>query len=201
MTDTLHDPRIQDRSPRLPAWLAIGGLFGLTAMALRLEGRRWWCRCGRLVPWSGDIWSEHNSQHLLDPYTFTHVEHGLLLYALLRPLGRWIGPDHRLVLALGLEALWEVLENTQPAIERYRKTATAQGYAGDSVANSLADLAACALGLLLARWLPIGWSVALLLAIEAGLLAVYRDNFLLTVVMPIWPVKSIQSWQMGRVRS
>jgi hypothetical protein len=146
MIDRLHDPGASDRAQRRTR-LAIAALFGIAAMALRREGRRWWCRCGRPRPWSDDIWSEHNSQHLLDPYTFTHIEHGLLLYALLRPLARWIGPGHRLVLAMTLETLWEIAENTQPVIENYRKAAFARGYAGDSVANSLADIAACGLGL------------------------------------------------------
>jgi hypothetical protein len=71
MTDTRHDPPSTDRFQRLRTSLAIAALFGLAAVALGWEGRRWWCRCGRLAPWSGDIWSEHNSQHLFDPYTFT----------------------------------------------------------------------------------------------------------------------------------
>src|SRR5262249_33084352 len=127
--------------------------------------------------------------------TFTHVEHGLLLYALIRPLGRWIGPRPRLELALALETLWEIVENTPLAIERYRKTAMAQGYEGDSVANSLGDIAACGLGLVLAPGLPARWSTALAVAIEVGLVIVYRDSFLLTMIMPIFPVESIQSWQ------
>ena len=174
------------------------GIVAVGALTLHLMGHRVWCACGSPAPWSGDIWSAHNSQHLFDPYTLTHLEHGMLLYAVLRPLARWIGPGHRLVLALTLETLWEVGENTQPVIENYRKATIARGYAGDSVANSLGDIAACGLGLLLAQRLPVRWSVALFLAIEAGLLLMYRDNLLLTTVMQVFPLESVQAWQMGR---
>jgi hypothetical protein len=186
------------RSHRLRTGLAIPAIFGLATLALRLEGHRWWCRCGRLTPWSGDIHSEHNSQHLFDPYSFTHIEHGLLLYALLRPFARWLGPGSRLILAVGLEAVWEVVENSSAVIERYRQATIALGYVGDSVANSLGDIAACTLGFYLANRLPVRWSIGILLAIEAALLAIYRDNLALNVLMLIFPMLSVKTWQMGR---
>jgi hypothetical protein len=178
--------------------VSIGTLFGLATLALRLEGRRWWCRCGRPTLWTGDIRSMHNSQHLFDPYSFTHVEHGLIFYAMLRPLARWVGPRHRLILAMAVETLWEIVENSQPVISNYRKAAMARGYQGDSVANSLGDLAACGLGVLLAGRLPARWSVAMFICIEVILLAVYRDNLLLTVAMQIFPIKAVEAWQIGR---
>jgi hypothetical protein len=186
------------RSHRLRTGLAIPAIFGLATLALRLEGHLWWCRCGRLTPWSGDIHSEHNSQHLFDPYSFTHIEHGLLLYALLRPFARWLGPGSRLILAVGLEAVWEVVENSSAVIERYRQATIALGYVGDSVANSLGDIAACTLGFYLANRLPVRWSIGILLAIEAALLAIYRDNLALNVLMLIFPMLSVKTWQMGR---
>jgi hypothetical protein len=185
------------RSRRLRIGLAIAAIFGLATVARRLEGQRWWCRCGRLTPWSGDIYSEHNSQHLVDPYSFTHMEHGLLLYALLRPFARRLGPGSRLILAVGLEALWEVVENSPAVIERYRQATIALGYVGDSVANSLGDIAACTLGFFLANRLPVRWSVALLLAVEAALLAIYRDNLALNLQMLVFPLESMKAWQMG----
>ncbi len=183
---------------RIPTPLAIGALFGLAAIALRLEGRRWWCRCGRLTPWMGDIWGPHTSQHLFDPYSFTHVEHGLVFYAISRPLARWIGPTHRMMLALAVETLWEIIENTQVVINNYRKAALARGYEGDSVANSLADIAACGLGLWLAHRLPARWSIALFVGTEILLLAVYRDNLILNITMQFVPIKTVEAWQMER---
>ena len=185
------------RSERLRIRLAIGAIFGLAVVALRLEGHRFWCRCGRLSLWSGDIQSAHNSQHLVDPYSFTHVEHGLLLYALLRPLGRWLGPGSRLVLAVVIEGIWEVVENSSAVIERYRQATIALGYAGDSVVNSIGDIAACTLGLFLAQRLPVRWSVALFVSIELALLAIYRDNLTLNVLMLVFPLESVKNWQMA----
>jgi hypothetical protein len=167
-------------------------------VALRFEGRRWWCRCGHLSPWSGDIHSAHNSKHLFDPYSFTHVLDGLLFYALLRALAGKLGSVSRLVLALALEVMWEVAENSDVVIERYRRATIALGYTGDSVFNSLGDIASCGGGLLLAAQLPVRWSVLLFFAVEAGLLAVYRDCFLLNVLMLVCPIEAVKAWQMGR---
>jgi Protein of unknown function (DUF2585) len=199
-TSTMIDPLIPDpsqRSHRVRIGLTIAAIFGLATIALRLEGHRWWCRCGRLTPWSGDIHSEHNSQHLVDPYSFTHIEHGLLLYALLTPLGRWLGSSSRLILVVFLEAIWEVIENSPPVIERYRQATIALGYVGDSVVNSLGDISACMLGFVLASRLPVRWSIALVLTFEAALLAIYRDNLALNVLMLVIPLESVKTWQMG----
>jgi hypothetical protein len=194
--DPVHEPPRPSR--RLRYWLAISLILGLAVVALRFEGQRWWCHCGRLSPWSGDIHSGHNSQHLLDPYTFTHALHGLLFYALLRPLSGRLGASTRLVLALALETLWEVAENSDAVIERYRRATIALGYMGDSVINSFGDIGSCAVGFLLAARLPVRWSVVLFFAVEGALLAVYRDCFLLNVLMIIYPVEALKSWQLGR---
>src|SRR5262245_21499051 len=108
-----------------------------TALALWAEGRLWWCRCGRPFLWSVGIWSPHTSQHLADAYTLTHLLHGLIFYAALRPFSRRLAPDTRLTLALAVEALWEVVENSPLVIDRYRRATIALGYSGDTIANSL----------------------------------------------------------------
>jgi hypothetical protein len=164
---------------------------------LRLQGQPWWCRCGLPFLWSGNVWSEHNSQHLFDPYSFTHVIHGLLLFALLRPLASWLSLDTRLVLAIALESLWEIAENSETMIQRYRHATLALGYSGDSLINSLGDIACCGVGFLLAARLPVRWSVALFLTIEAGLLVTYRDCFLLNTLMLVCPIQAIKTWQMA----
>ena len=150
-----------------------------------------------MTPWSGDIHSGHNSQYLVDPYRFTHALHGFLFYALLRPLAGKFGRGTRLVVALALETLWEVIENSDAVIERYRRATIALGYAGDSVVNSLGDIASCAVGFLIASRLPVRWSVLLFVEVEAALLVVYRDCFLLNVLMLVRPVEAVKSWQMG----
>jgi hypothetical protein len=177
--------------------MALAAIVAVAIVALRIEGHRWWCRCGRFSPWSGNIHSKHNSQHLIDPYSFTHILHGFLLYALLRPLAGRLSFGTRVVLALALESLWEILENSEMIIERYRKTTIALGYAGDSVLNSVGDMLACFLGFLAASRLPVRWSVGLFVLIEASLLLVYRDCLTLNVLMLVYPIETVKSWQMG----
>lgn len=171
------------------------------AVALRMRGRRWWCRCGSPSLWTGDAWGPHNSQHLADPYTFTHVPHGLLLYALLRPLRGRLSAGSRFATAIALEAGWELFENTETVIHHYRKTTAAQGYVGDSVANSLGDVAACAAGYEAASRLPAAASAALFVATEAAALAACRDCFVLNVLTAALPMKAVKRWQSaGRGR-
>ncbi len=173
------------------------GVTAVAAVALQLMGRRVWCSCGTLSPWSWDIWSQHNSQHLLDPYSFTHVSHGVLLYALLRALLRARRPALRMLAALAVEAAWEVAENTNAVIESYRESTISLNYYGDSILNSVADIAAFGLGYAAARRLP-GWVSAVgILTFEAVLLLTIRDSLLLNVVMLIYPVEAIKTWQLG----
>ncbi len=169
--------------------LAVGAAL---AGALRLQGRRWWCRCGRPAPWVSDARGPHNSRHLADPYTFTHVPHGLLLYALLRTLRGRFSADSRFALAVVLEAGWEVFENTETVIRHYRRTTAAQGYVGDSVANSLGDVAAAAAGYEAASRLSPRGSAALFLGSEAAALAMCRDCFVLNVLTAVTPMKAVR---------
>ncbi|HSR66949.1 MAG TPA: DUF2585 family protein [Acidobacteriota bacterium] len=172
--------------------------LGLTLIVLALMGRPWWCKGGEADLWSGAINSFHNSQHLFDPYSFTHVLHGIGFYALLWLLTRrrWTVLD-RLLAALVMESLWEIVENTSWVIERYREETMALGYYGDSVANSLGDILACIAGFALAARLPVWASISLFIAIEALLLFFIRDNLLLNIIMLLWPLEAIKSWQTG----
>ena len=179
------------------AVLACIPILFIAAGILRAMGRPWWCECGSLSPWNWDIWSRHNSQHLLDPYTFTHVLHGLLFYALLHLLlGRRTGVALRGVIAMIIEALWEVLENTNMVIEAYRESTISLGYYGDSVLNSLFDILACGVGYVAAIWLPVWISVAGFVAVEAILLLWIRDGFLLSALMLVSPIEAIKHWQL-----
>ena len=169
----------------------------LMATALWLLGRTPWCQCGEYLPWSWEVDSRHNSQHLLDPYSFTHVLHGILFFAAFWPLRQRLSERIRLVAASVVEAAWEILENTPMIIERYRATTISLDYYGDSIANSLFDLLACITGYAIASRLRWFYSLAILLVVEAVLLATIRDSLLLNVIMLVWPSDAILQWQSG----
>ncbi len=165
---------------------------------LRFMGQPWWCARGDLTPWTFDIASAHNSQHLFDPYTLTHVLHGVLLYAAVRALaGGALGQRSRFTIALAAEAAWELFENTDFVVERYREATMSLDYYGDSVFNSLGDIAACAVGYGAAMTLPVWGSGVLLAATEVLLLLWIRDSLLLNVLMLVRPLEVVKNWQLG----
>jgi len=178
--------------------LVIAGALAMTAFQLHRQGRILWCACGHLNVWAGDIWSVHNSQHLLDPYSFTHVLHGMALCGILAVFLFRMPLVWRLTLAAFLEGLWEIIENSQWVIHRYRDSTANIGYCGDSIANSMADIACCAIGFVLAHYL--GWkrSAALFAVIELVLIICIRDSLTLNIIMLVHPVEAIRSWQMAQ---
>jgi hypothetical protein len=160
-------------------------------------GRRIWGVGGIAGFWSGDIWSEHNSQFLLDPYTFTHISHGILFYAILSlAFGTW-PVTMRLMLAAGLEGAWEILENTDFIINRYRAETISLNYFGDSIVNSEGDILACVAGFWIASKLSKTATIVLIIGLEVGLLIWTRDNLTLNIVMLIHPSSAIRAWQLG----
>jgi hypothetical protein len=176
-------------------WFATAATLLVTVLALRIEGRIWFCDCNNIRVWISDARSSHTSQHLFDPYTLTHVEHGLILYWLLAwCLPRWQWPA-RFWLGTLIESLWEIIENTPWVIQRYRDATAALGYAGDSVVNSLGDILACMAGLLLAP--PLGWrgTLALLVLMEVVLAYAIRDNLFLSVIMLLHDFEGLKAWQ------
>lgn len=169
----------------------------LTALVLNQLGRVWWCKCGSPVPWAWDIWSTHNSQHAIDPYTFTHILHGVILCGLVYLPSSGMLRRYGLAISLVLEACWEVLENSPFIIERYREATISLDYFGDSIINSLFDIVACGFGYLLARRLGWKWSIVLVVATECLLLVWIRDSLLLNIIMLVAPNDAILRWQMG----
>lgn len=191
----------QPPSTRTPArarswpWLLIVVIVAIAVIALRLEGRRWWCECGTVRPWISDIWTSHCSQHLFDPYALTHFSHGLIFcwaLVLLRP--RW-PLSWQLAVAVALAAGWEVLENSPMIIERYRAATMSLNYLGDSIVNSLGDILACIVGFLVAKRIGFRWSFALFVVIELLLIVWMRDNLTVGTVMLLWPIDAVKSWQ------
>ena len=150
---------------------------------------------GRFGWWEGDVWSSENSQRVADPYSFSHIIHGILFFALLVWAARWMPLRWRFLIALLLEAGWEVLENSPIIINRYREATIALGYAGDSVLNSCADVVMMVIGFVFA-WRMRPWvSVAAVVAMEVVCLLWVRDNLTLNVIMLIHPIDAIKAWQ------
>ena len=178
---------------------AIAAILIVAAAAALLlwMGRNPICTCGTVEVWVGGRDSPKTSQMLADWYSLSHIVHGLLFYAVLCFVARRWPVEWRFVAALLIEASWEVIENTPFVIDRYRTATAALGYTGDSVVNSVSDIAMMAVGFLLARKLPMWVSIALLLFLEIVPLFVIRDNLTLNVWMLLAPSKAIAAWQAG----
>lgn len=179
-------------------WLFVAGvIFLVQGIALLAMGRIAICKCGTVKFWHGIVQSSENSQHLTDWYTFSHILHGLIFYAVLTwllPRASWAA---RLAAAVALEAGWEIVENTEMVINRYRTATISLDYFGDSVVNSLMDTIAMVIGFMAASYLPVGASIGLGFVSEIFMAWMIRDNLLLNVVMLVWPVEAVARWQGG----
>ena len=151
------------------------------------------CTCGEIALW-GPV-GPTQSQMLADWYSFSHVVHGLIFYALLWLVARRMPVEWRFLLAMLVEASWEIVENTPMVIDRYRTATAALGYAGDSIVNSLSDIAMMAIGFLAARKLPLWGAILLFIALELIPLVVIRDNLFLNVWMLLAPNEALRTWQ------
>ena len=182
---------------KIAPWLAVVAILIVMVLQLHRQGRVVWCACGQYFPWAGDIWSSHNSQHFFDPYSFTHVLHGMIFCGLLVWLFPRLSVAWSLSLAVLIEAGWEVLENSTFIIQRYREATIGLGYEGDSIVNSLADILCCAFGFVLARRLGLWRSVLVFVVVELVLLFWVRDNLALNVLMLSFPIEAVKKWQKG----
>ena len=162
-------------------------------------GRVLLSKTGRILLWVGRVSTPENSQQIFDWYSFSHVIHGILFYAVFHLLGRGRGWSLglRLVLAVAVEVAWEVFENTPFTIERYRKATIALDYYGDSVLNSVSDVLCCVGGFFLAAKVPAWLSAALVVLMELFVGYMIRDNLTLNVLMLLWPIEAVKRWQGG----
>ncbi len=145
--------------------------------------------------WEGSVWSSENSQRVADAYSFSHIIHGVVFYAFLWWIARKVPVKYRFILALLLEAGWEILENSPIIIDRYRSVTIALGYVGDSVLNSVSDVVMAGIGFLIARYAKIWVSVTLIIIMEVGCLIWIKDNLTLNIVMLVYPIESLKVWQ------
>ena len=193
-------PRTSELSWGRAALISVG-IMVLMAVILRLMGRPWICECGTIKLWHGEVISSENSQHIADWYTFSHITHGFLFYWLAWCLSRVIRPLRpvriRMMLAVAVEAGWEILENTNFIIDRYREATISLDYYGDSILNSSFDVIFMTIGFLIAARIP--WLATLLIALafETFTAIMIRDNLTLNIIMLVWPVEAIKTWQGG----
>src|SRR3990167_11287026 len=145
--------------------------------------------------WDGNIWGSENSQRVADAYSFSHIIHGMIFYWFLWLVARKVPVKYRFIMALVLEAAWELLENSPIIIDRYRAATIAQGYVGDSVLNSVSDVLMAGLGFVIARYSRVWATVVLIVMMELGCLFWIRDNLTLNVVMLVYPIESLKVWQ------
>jgi Protein of unknown function (DUF2585) len=191
MTDT--------RPPtRLAPILITLGIILVTAAYLLWIGREPICKCGYVKLWHGQVVSSENSQHISDWYTPSHIIHGFLFFGALWLVARRLSFGWRLAIATLVEAAWEIVENSDAVIERYRSVTISLDYYGDSVLNVVADVAAMVLGFWLASKLPVWVTVALIILFEAVTITIIRDGLALNVLMLLYPLDWVAEWQAGR---
>jgi hypothetical protein len=178
---------------RLPVIFLV--VLGLAIAILVAMGRPPVCTCGTIEFWGRE--GPTQSQMIADWYSFSHIVHGFLFYA----IAAWLFPrstlDNRFLGAMLVEAAWEIAENTPMVIDRYREATIALGYSGDSILNSASDIAVMAVGFAAARRLPVWASLVVVAALEIVPLIVIRDNLTLNVWMLLVPSDSIRTWQAG----
>lgn len=198
-----HQLLIHDKKTDYLPWILMGLVVIAMCIVLASQGRLWVCQWDSpLYLWSSDVWSKHNSQHLLDPYLFTHLLHGflflwglqLIVYKIFRSKMSfaWL-----LFFAVLTESIWEVVENSAYVIEIYRANTASLEYFGDSILNSFGDILACATGFVIAYALKLRWAIVVFLLIEIALILTIKDSLLINILMLIYPVEAIKTWQTG----
>lgn len=200
VTDLKDIPaEIEDETGGLSVWQAIGlavALLIVVDFILLAMGREYLSDSG-LGLWTG-AWTKNTSQWIADPYSTSHVLHGIFFYWMLLPLAGWLSVPARWIAAAVIESSWEILENSPIIIDRYRGATASLEYFGDSVLNSTCDILCAMFGFWLAWRFGWKWMLALILAVELSMLILVRDNLTLNILMLVWPSDAIKEWQMGR---
>ncbi len=181
---------------RMP-YLLVFAIILATVAYLLIIGREPICKCGDIKLWYGQTMTSENSQHIADWYTPSHLLHGFLFYGALWLVARRMAFGWRLAIATLIECAWEILENSDAIIERYRAVTISLDYYGDSVLNSASDVLAMVIGFHLARVFPVWLSVAVVIGFEALTMYLIRDGLGLNILMLLYPLDAVKAWQGG----
>jgi hypothetical protein len=174
----------------------IVGILMIFSLILHWMGRIPFCECG-IGFWTADAWSSATSQHLADPYSFSHILHGIIFFGVLFLFRRKLSLTTRLYISLFIEIAWEILENSPIIIERYRANTASLDYFGDSILNAIGDVLFMLLGFWMTWRLRWYWTLAFLILTELILLWLIRDNLTLNVIMLLYPIDAIREWQIA----
>lgn len=125
---------------------------------------------------------------LIDPYSITHISHGIILFLILNKVNP--GSKYNFYYALFIEILWEILENIEslysiynenlqnlkvsPIEKRYLK------YKGDSIVNILTDIIFMIIGYNFSQNPTI--QIILLITFETLCYLKIKDNLLLCII-------------------
>jgi hypothetical protein len=193
----LPSPRTSGYNQNWLPWALSLAAVALMTAALCFEGRIWWCQHGDSAIYINDAWSTHTSQHFLDPYSFTHILHGVMFFWIAALVFSRRSANWRFLIAVIAEAGWEILENSNFIIEKYRENTASLDYFGDSIANSIGDVLCCAAGFWIAYKLGRWKSLAFFVVVEIVLLLWVRDSLVLNIIMLLYPFDGLKHWQMG----
>ena len=192
----------------MPIWYcAIGAaLLGVQIAVLHTFGQPFVSATGRILLWVNDPLSPDNSQQLADWYSFSHIIHGFIFFAVLKLVAPRLPLGMRLSIAMGVEVAWELTENTPMVIQHYRQQALAAGYSGDSILNSVSDTLMMCAGFFFASWANFRYVIALAIGLEVFTACMVRDNLTLNVLNLVaparWaPIQAIHAWQSAPRRS
>ena len=155
-------------------------VIAMTILILKAMGRPLISNSGTVKLWHSEVVSSENSQHLSDWYSFSHIVHGFLFFFILWLVSKKIPLVRKfsiaLVIAVVMESIWEIVENTDFIINRYREATIA---------------------FMMAARLSVIASLSIVVAFEVMLAFVIRDNLALNIIMLIYPIDAIKEWQLG----